>query len=330
VRGAIFGVVCGVLLFLPLLMGTHLTFVVTLMMIYAVFAMAYDLALGYAGLWAFGHAAFFGVGGYTLALGIRWLGLGYWLAFVLGPVLGLMVAVIQMMFAMRTRAFYFLVVTMVAAQALWGLALRMSKITGGDQGVGGFGRPELFGMSLWSSYVLYYFVFVTFCLASVAMWLVTVSPFGLLMIGVRDNEARMLALGYSVKTIVITVFAISGLFAGLAGALASMAQTFVGPSALNWTTTTEVLLMVLVGGSGTLIGPMLGAFAVLGIKEVFQTYTNRWMLALGIAYMFTAFVGRRGLAGLFWIEGARSVATPRPAGTSMVGTQSLWPRKAGR
>lgn len=283
---------------LPAFLGSFHTFLFTQVLIFAMFAIAYNLMFGYGGLPSLGHAAFFGGGAYGMGIGLIHLKMPFWLAFAAAPALGALGASLFGLLTLRARGIYFLVLTLLAAQALWGLAFKMVKYTGGDQGLAGFGRPSVFGWSLWSNDAFFYFTLAIFALSLVAMRLVVESPFGHALVGMRESESRLLALGYPVSILRLIVFAISGFFSGLAGALLAVSNTLVDPSLLYWLQGANVMLMAIVGGTNTFLGPFFGATILVIFQQIISSYTDRWTMVLGAIYVAVILFAPHGLTGL--------------------------------
>lgn len=274
-------------------------------LIYAIFALSLDLLLGYTGLTSFGHAAFFGLGAYTLAFAATRLGLTNLLATVPLVLLctGLAAAAIGSL-VLRTSGLYFLMVTLAIAQMLFSVALNWTAVTGGSDGLPGVPRP-LIGLgpltfTFSSRAGFFYLLVVAF---GVVWWLlrrITSSPFGLALRGIRDNEPRMRALGYNTFRYKLAAFVIGGMLAGLAGMLLAHSAGTASPENLYWTTSGQALIMLIVGGSGTLPGPMLGALTVRLLRNFISSATDRWETLMGVVFILFVLFARRGLAGLLF------------------------------
>lgn len=283
----------------PLVAGEYWINVVTQGLIFAVFAMSLDLLLGYAGLPALGHAAFFGMGAYTVALVSLHVRPAFWLTFVLGVLAALALAALFGLLALRTRGAYFLMITLGMAQLLWAVAWSWRALTRGDDGLSGIPRPEIVGLgALWDPAPFYYFVLVIGAAVTALMARVVRSPFGYALRGIRDNEVRLQMLGYRVWWHEYACFVLAGGIAGLAGVLFSYFSGFVNPSLLSMRISAEVLLMVVLGGAGTLIGPAAGALGIVVLQSLVSDYTRRWLLVLGVLYVGVALVAPRGIPAL--------------------------------
>lgn len=277
-------------------------------MVFAIFAMSLDLLLGYTGLPSFGHAAFFGLGAYLTAYLASTnelaLGLTHNLLLLLPTVLGItaVVALIIGFFALRTSGIYFLMVTLAFAQMLYSMAIRWSGVTGGSDGLPGVPQP-IVGIGSLSLAITsredYYFLTLFFFV--VAYWLmrrIVDSPFGWTLRGIRENEPRMKALGYHTFRYKIAVFTIAGVFAGLAGMILVLFFRNASPNNLYWTISGEAIVMVIIGGTGTLSGPLLGAALVRLFPQYVSSYVERWETLEGILFILFVLYAPKGILGI--------------------------------
>jgi len=269
-------------------------------LILALFAMSLDLLLGYTGLASLGHAAYFGTGAYVAGLLTVKLGVSWELASLAALGSSVLVAAIYGLLTLRTTGVYFLMITLALAQILWAIAFRWNRVTGGDDGLPGIGRPDL-GLS-WFSLLnnenYFYFVLAIVTVSAIAMYVIVRSPFGLALQGIRESESRMAALGHNPWLVKYLVFLISGFFAGLAGVLYGYFKGFVNPDALSVVMSAEVLLMVILGGAGTLVGPFIGALVIVLLSNLISAFTDRWVLILGLIYVLVVLLAPNGLVGL--------------------------------
>jgi branched-chain amino acid transport system permease protein len=287
-----------VLLLVPGFTPTFYTRLVTTILIWSIFAMSLDLLLGYTGLPSLGHAAYFGIAAYTVALlNMHWGIESFSLNLLVGLGIAVLTSLVFGLLILRTTHVTFLLITLALAQVLWGLAFRWSGFTGGDNGISGLQRPTVFGHSLASVDNYYYAVLVFFAVAALLMYLVTISPFGHSLVGIRESTSRMLALGYNVWLHKYIVVVIAGLFAGLAGILEAYQQQFVAPNVVEVQTSVKVLLIVMIGGAGTLIGPAIGAAGVLLLEDFVSRETERWLMVMGALYILLVLVAPRGIVG---------------------------------
>ncbi|GAC1656059.1 MAG: branched-chain amino acid ABC transporter permease [Candidatus Dormibacteraceae bacterium] len=272
-------------------------------LIFAIFAMSLDFLLGYAGLASFGHAAFYGLGAYACALvALRHVD-GLLPLLLAGAVVAAMAAVPIGALSLRTTGIYFLMLTLAFAQMLWGLAVNWISLTRGTDGLIGVPRPSLpfqdaLNLSLYERGTFYLVVLAVAGICFLLLEGLVRSPFGRTLEGIRENERRMSALGFPTFRYRLAAFTIAGAIAGLAGALAAMANGYATPDLLYWTVSGLVLVAVVVGGARSLIGPVLGAFLVLIAQLGLSTYLQRWELVLGAVFIGFVLFLPGGLAGL--------------------------------
>lgn len=286
------------LLALPHVLSTYYLGLVIQMMIFALFAMSLDLLIGYAGMASLGHAAYFGVAAYTTGLVALRLGWNVWFALPAGLLLAAVTATLFGLLALRTRGSYFLMITLALSQVVWGIAFGWRTLTGGDDGLPDVPRPNLdLPWSLTDSTPFYYFVLVFAAIGTLLLMRIVASPFGHALRGIRESETRMLALGYNVWRYKLVAFVLAATFAGLAGCLYVYYNRFVSPDYLHVARSAEVLLMVILGGAGTLIGPALGAALIVLLQNIVSGYTERWLIVLGVVYVLVALLAPRGLVG---------------------------------
>jgi branched-chain amino acid transport system permease protein len=268
---------------------------------FAILAMSVDLLLGYTGLPSMGQAAYLGVGAYlTAVLATKYhvgLGLDFWLVVVLGIVIGAALAAIFGLFAIRATDVYFLMITLALAQCVWGLAYRWNSLTGGDNGINMNGRPS-FGLDLSNEVTFFYLVFSFFVASMLAMYVLMRSPFGHSLTGIRECELRMPSLGYNTWLHKYIIFVVAGGFGGLAGVLWAHSNGHVSPEDVVLTMSVDALLMVVLGGSGTLVGAALGATIIFGLREYLSTLVPWWQYALGGVYVLTILYLPNGLMGI--------------------------------
>jgi branched-chain amino acid transport system permease protein len=286
------------LLALPYMLSSYYLGLVVQMMIFALFAMSLDLLIGYTGMASLGHAAYFGVTAYTtglLALKLNW---GILLALPAGLLAAAATATLFGSLALRTRGSYFLMITLALSQLAWGIAFGWRTMTGGDDGLPNVPRPSLgLPWSLMNDTPFYYFVLLLSGVGTLVLVRIVSSPFGYALRGIRESETRMLALGYNVWRYKLLAFILAGTFAGLAGGLYVYYNRFVSPDYLQVVRSAEVLLMVILGGAGTLIGPAIGAALIVLLENIISTYTERWLIVLGLIYIAVGLFAPRGLVG---------------------------------
>lgn len=281
--------------------GSFVVLLATRAMAFAILAMSVDLLLGFTGLSSLGQAAYFGVGAYlTAVLAAKFqfgLGWDFWLVVLLGMLIGAALAAVFGLFAIRAGGVYFLMVTLALGQCVWGLAYRWNSLTGGDNGMNIHGRPN-FGLDLSNDVTFFYLVFGFFVAALGVLYVLVRSPFGRSLVGIRESELRMKVLGYNTWLHKYIAFVIAGAFGGLSGVLWAQTNGHVSPETLVLTTSVDAILMVVLGGAGTLIGPIIGATIVFGMREYLSTLVPWWQYALGAVYVLTILYLPSGLMGI--------------------------------
>jgi len=292
-------IICGVaallvLLALPLGLSGYYLSLATRMIILALFAMSLDLLLGYAGLASLGHAAFFGIAAYAVALLTLRGGLNPWLGLPAGFALATLTGALYGLLALRARGTYFLMITLALAQVLWGIAFGWRTMTGGDDGLPNVPRPEWVGDTV----AFYYFTVLVIGAATTLLVCIVRSPFGYALRGIRESESRMLALGYNAWRYKYLAFVLASAFAGLSGCMYAYYNRFVGIDYLHVVRSAEALLMVILGGAGTLVGPAIGAGLIVLLENLISNYTQRWLLVLGAIYVIVTLLAPRGLMGI--------------------------------
>ncbi len=299
----VFVVAAGLLVFAALVTSAN-SFVVLLAtraMVFAILAMSVDILLGFTGLPSLGQAAYFGVGAYlTAILATRYnfgLGWDFWLVVLFGMALGALLAAFFGLFAIRASGVYFLMITLALGQCVWGLAYRWNSMTGGDNGINLPNRPS-FGLDLNNGVVFFFLVFGFFVASLIVLYVVVRSPFGRSLEGIRESEARMRILGYNTWLHKYIAFVVAGAFGGLAGVLWAHTNGLVAPDAVTLVTSVDALLMVVLGGSGTLIGGAVGSAIVFGLREYLSTFVPWWQYVLGGVYVLTILYLPMGLMGL--------------------------------
>ena len=290
------GAIAALAVVAPFLPAYPLT-LLTQALIVGILAMSLDLLLGYSGMPSLGHAAYFGVGAYAVAIMTTERQVGLIGCLMVGILLATLTAAIFGLLAIRAAGTYFLMITLALGMVVWGLAFRWVSLTKGDNGISGVPRPTLLGLELITAVPFFYFCLVSAAVAWVLMGLLVVSPFGLGLRGIRGSESRMQALGYNVWLHKYVAFVLSGAFAGFAGTLWAYYNGFVSPNDVQLVTSVETLLMVALGGPGTLIGSMLGAGLIVFLRNFVSVYTKRWLLILGGVYIGVILFAPTGIVG---------------------------------
>jgi branched-chain amino acid transport system permease protein len=298
---------------LPLVAPTYYLHLLTLTFCYGIMAMSLDLLVGYTGLSSLGHAAYFGVAGYTVGILATRYAWGFWPALALALLAALVVAALFGLLAMRATGPYFLIITLALGQIIWGLAYRWVSMTGGDNGLRGIPRPALgLGLHLGAIQHFYYFALAVAALAASLMCVLTASHFGLTLRGVRESESRMRALGYNVWLHKYLAFVIAGAFSGLGGVLYAYYNQFVSPADVSLVASANALLMVVLGGSGTLWGSMIGAALLVFLQNLISGVTQRWLTILGAVLVLSVLYAPEGIVGAARAPFARAALRPGP------------------
>ena len=268
---------------------------------FAILVMSVDILLGFTGLASLGQAAYLGVGAYATAiLAAKYqIGLGwdFWLVLLFGMALGAALAAVFGLLAIRATGVYFLMITLALGQCVWGLAYRWNSLTGGDNGINLRQRPK-FGIDLADEKTFFFLVFAIFCASLILMYTIVRSPFGRSLLGIRERELRMQILGYNTWLHKYIAFIIAGAFGGLSGVLWAHTAGIVSPENVVLTTSVDALLMAVLGGAGTLVGGVIGAFIVFGLREYLSTIVPWWQYVLGGVYVLTIFYLPTGLMGI--------------------------------
>ena len=225
------------------------------------------------------------------------LGWDFWLVVLLGILLGAALAAFFGLFAIRAGGVYFLMITLALGQCVWGLAYRWNSLTGGDNGINMTGRPN-FGLDLSNEVTFFYLVFAFFVVSMLLMYVLVRSPFGQSLTGIRERELRMQILGYNTWLHKYIVFIIAGGFGGLSGVLWAHTNGHVSPETVVFTTSVDSLLMVVLGGAGTLVGATIGTAIVFGLREYLSTLVPWWQYVLGGVYVLTILYLPTGLMGI--------------------------------
>jgi branched-chain amino acid transport system permease protein len=294
-----------VLLVMPLFYSSYWVTLLTQMLIFAILAMSLDLLLGYTGLSSFGHAGFFGVAGYAVAILSTRYQMGFLICFISAVSLSVMVSMIFGFLVAHAAGVYFLIITLALGMVLWGLAFRWVTMTGGDNGISGIVRPDIgLPIALKDPLTFYYVVLVFFLVAMILMAVLVRSPFGHSLKGIRESESRMRVLGYHSWLHKYLAYVVSAAFASVAGVFWAYYNGFISPFDMDLNASIEIVLMVILGGPGTLIGPALGAAIIVFLKNFISAYTQRWLLILGSIYILTILYAPQGLVNLLkdWLK----------------------------
>ena len=264
---------------------------------FALFACAFNLLLGYVGLLSFGHALYFGWAGYLAAHAAKVWGLPPELAVLTGAATGMALGLIAGVVAIRRQGIYFAMITLALAQMMYLVALRV-KMTGGEDGIQGVPRGRLFGTyDLGNEMTMYAFVVVIVLAAFFLIYRIINSPFGEVLKAIRENEQRAISLGYKTDDYKLIAFVISATLAGLAGSVKALVFQLASLTDVHWTMSGEVVLMTLVGGLGTIFGPIVGAFLIVAMENYLAPF-GQWVLVIqGAVFVICVLAFRRGIVG---------------------------------
>ena len=290
-----FALVVVALAVFPLTAGNYPVKLLQEILIWGIFAMSLDLLMGYAGMVSFGHSAYFGIGGYVAALALV-KSPGLVSALVLPAAVAGLAALVIGFFSIRVSGVYFIMLTLAFSQMFHAYTFQVSWL-GAEDGLVGIPRPVVPGWDVSSLRGFHGYLLTLVALSALVLWRIVRSPFGHVLRGIHENEARMEAVGYAVDRYKLVAFVIAGVFAGLAGSLYAQFNGSITPDAFFWTTSGEALLMVIIGGTGTLGGPVLGAAAFILLQSLVSTYTERWMLILGGTFILFVLFAPGGIVG---------------------------------
>jgi len=297
-KGRIWWIVALVVLCLvPLVLPRFYVYLLSIILLYGLFAMSNNFPLGFGGIYQLHHAVFYGVGAYGTALVITKSGLSPWLAFLVGPLVASLLSLIMGLICIRLSKLYFGMLQISLGSLVWAVVYRWYSFTGGDDGIHGITVPDVI-----SSYKgAYYFTLVITGISLYVMYRFLKSPYGSTLQGIRDNPVRSAMIGVNVRRHQLLALIIAGFFAGVAGTLFVVVDNTVFPDMMFWTLSMEAVIMCLLGGWLTFMGPMLGAAMIVLIRTFVSTYTVYWALVLGIICMLVILFLPNGVLG--WIEG---------------------------
>jgi branched-chain amino acid transport system permease protein len=294
--------VIGLVVFLamiafPFLVGDYPRALTAEIYIFAIFAMSLDLLLGFTGLMSLGHAAFFGLGAYAVAILGTLVGANAWLALAAGIFIAALGAALIGFFCVRLSGIPFLMLTLAFSQLVFSVALKWRDVTGGSDGMAIPDKPSIFGVELSNSLAMYFTALAFLLAAYWALRRLLNAPLGHIFVGIRENEPRMLAIGFNTRAYKLLSFTIAGAFAGLAGGLYAVFNSFISPDAIYWTSSGDILIMTMLGGAGTLIGPAIGAGVFLLMKNVVSSYSDHWLAIIGAVFICCVLLFPGGIWG---------------------------------
>lgn len=264
---------------------------------FALFASAFNLLLGYTGLLSFGHAAFFGSAAYITGYAVKTWSLSPLLGILAGVAVATLLGLAIGWLAIRRQGIYFAMVTLAFAQMVYFLALQL-PFTGGEDGIQALPRGNLLGfIDLTNSLTLYYFVLAIFALGFATIYRIIHSPFGQILKAIRENEARAVSLGYRVYRYKLLAFVLSAGLAGLAGSTKALVFRLATLTDVHWQTSGEVVLMTLLGGMGTTVGPTVGAFIIVALQSYLASFGSWVTVVTGSIFVVCVLLFRRGVVG---------------------------------
>jgi branched-chain amino acid transport system permease protein len=303
-------VVLGLVLY-PQFVSRYYIVLSTEVVILALLATSYNLIFGYAGMVSFGHAAFFGLGAYAMALLTKNYESPMLVGLLAAPVVASVFAFVIGWFCMRTIRLYFSLLSLAFAQLLWVIVFQWYGFTGGSDGIHGVPRPEI--LNSHASY--YYFALAASLACMILMWFIVNSPFGWSLRAIRENTHRSQFLGINDRFYKLIAFTIAGAFAGVAGGLYCQFQKWADPELLFWTTSANPVLMSILGGMFSFVGPSVGAMAFVMLREIIKVRTDYWPLVLGIVLLTLVLALPGGIVG-FAVDKGRTLLSARKSESS--------------
>jgi branched-chain amino acid transport system permease protein len=281
----------------PLYIGAFWLSLFMQILIFGLLALSVELLIGHAGMFSFCQAAFFGVAAYTVAI----LQVKFGQPTIVAAPAGLLSAVVLSLIygvSVRTSGVYFILVTICLGHIVWGIAWTWVSFTNGEGGITNVPAPAIGSLALTTHSSYYYLVLAVVGLCLLCYRILIRSPFGLTLWGLRESESRMRALGYHISAHKYVAFVLAGLLSGVAGILYAYFNRFVSPASAEMFLSIEAALMVLVGGTGTIIGPFIGSAIILGIRYWVSAYIEHWMIVMGIVFIVTMLWTPDGVLGV--------------------------------
>ena len=289
------------LLIVPYILSIYTQILFTEIFIMGLFALSFNLLFGYTGLLSFGQAAFFGLGGYAAAFILRDIYPCIWLALFGGLVLGFISSALIGYFSVKLDEIYFAMLTLGFGMMFFTLVHQWRSFTGGSDGISGFPMPVLTlfikKFELSNPRIYYYFSLFITTIASYILYRIIKSPFGLILLSIKENSERVSFTGINVRFYRWLSFVFAGTFAGLAGSLFSVFDRIASPTMLHWTKSAEPVLMTILGGANIFFGPFLGAAVFFFLEDIITKYTQSWMIFLGFILLFLVILFPEGILG---------------------------------
>lgn len=271
-------------------------------LIYALTGMGLNVLLGFTGGLSFGHAAYFGLGGYATGLMLKFETHSTLLALLVGMLVGGLAATLLGPLAVRRRGIYFAMITIAISQAFYFIAINWQSLTGGYDGLTGFSRQPIHlpGVTLLMGSVdFYYLVLICFAIATVLIWILLNSPLGHTFVAIRENQRRLVFLGVSVQRYIAISFAISGFIVALAGGLNALLDNFTSPNDLSYQLSGDFLMIAVLGGMRNFWGPLVGAVVFVMVRDYVSSITANWMTVLGVIFILSVLFFPLGILGFF-------------------------------
>lgn len=286
------------IIFFPLVAPKFQLRMITEIIILTLFAMTWKMMLNEGGMFSFGHAVYFGLGAYAAVLG--WLhvpGLSFMSGILLGALSAALVSFLLGAFLVRMSGTYFALLTLAFNQLIWAIVWKWRDVTGGDDGLGKFPKPELLGLSMKNPVNFYYVSVLIIGICLFFCWYITKTPFGNVAMTIKSNEERAKFLGFNVSASKLVLLTLLGFFAGISGALYAQFQEFIATSVIDGMMSTNVLFMAYIGGIGFFWGPLVGSGIFVYLSEYLSSFTDRWEFILGIIFILVVLFAPQGILG---------------------------------
>jgi branched-chain amino acid transport system permease protein len=271
----------------------------TEIIILTLFAMTWKMMLNEGGMFSFGHAVYFGLGAYASVLG--WLhipGLSFLSGILLGALVSALVAFLLGAFLVRMSGTYFALLTLAFNQLIWAIVWKWRDVTGGDDGLGKFPKPDLFGLPMKNPLNFYYVALIIIGIGLYICWYFTKTPMGNVALSIKSNEERAKFVGFNVQATKLIFLTFLGFLAGISGALYAQFQEFIATSVIDGMMSTNVLFMAYIGGTGFFWGPIIGSGIFVYLSEYLSSFTDRWELILGLIFIAVVLFAPQGIMGV--------------------------------
>jgi branched-chain amino acid transport system permease protein len=299
-KGSLLAIAVAVILILfPFFAPKFQLRMITEIIILTLFAMTWKMMLNEGGMFSFGHAVYFGLGAYASVLG--WLhipGLSFLSGIFLGALTSALVAFLLGAFLVRMSGTYFALLTLAFNQLIWAIVWKWRDVTGGDDGLGKFPKPDLFGLSMKNPVTFYYIALIIIGACLYFCWYFTKTPMGNVALSIKSNEERAKFVGFNVQATKLTFLTILGFLAGISGALYAQFQEFIATSVIDGMMSTNVLFMAYIGGTGFFWGPIIGSGIFVYLSEYLSSFTDRWELILGLIFIAVVLFAPQGIMGV--------------------------------